>query len=202
MIKTLIHRLKDQLTQSGNPVWVYLNYDEKFIPDDLTHSLKLYGLEQLEDLYMMYEQIPGMDSNLIYLPKIGYKVCYFGSPIFYKDAIKLHGTLCMREENIYKYRFLPIFLSLVLGLSAPILIDLAPKSKTFGMVYYDSPATGITPPITIYDSLEKLFETIVTCYDQNVYTVTEQFILNCDEEKEIEIAATLNPKAAFWRKRV
>jgi hypothetical protein len=81
------------------------------------------------------------------------------------------------------------------------LIDCAHRGRTAGMIFFHSAgAVDFDTMISKYDSLETLFNTIVTCFQQGAYfynNVNRTFGFNPDLERHI--TRQLNPRSKYWK---
>lgn len=199
MIKALLEELEKCLIKAGNPIINYLDSGKPLDPAYFDLVLNLFKLEIPDELRTLYNWKTGIKQNRAESPEFNHKLFYFGSLVESSYAIELLQILCMRNSRVPEYRFLPLFVRPVLGMSAPILLNLSKHSPTCGMLLYESPGTGIPDPVTIYDSLKSMLETIITCYRQGIYTLSDQGILQSNKEEEVKTSSLLNPSSYFWK---
>jgi hypothetical protein len=81
------------------------------------------------------------------------------------------------------------------------LIDLNSDSRNFGKILFHSiGAVDFDTIITIYDSLEALFETILECFNQSAYHYDPEVkTLEFEPILERNIAKKHNPKSEYWK---
>ena len=82
------------------------------------------------------------------------------------------------------------------------LIDGNQGSRTAGMIFFHSAGSvDFDTVISKFDSLETLFNTIVTCFQQGAYfydNINKMVGFNPDLERHI--SRQLNPRSAYWKK--
>jgi hypothetical protein len=52
---------------------------------------------------------------------------------------------------------------------------------------------------TIYDSLNSMLETLITCYKKNVFYISENGLLEMNFEKTWSISKKFNPNSKYWQ---
>ena len=110
-------------------------------------------------------------------------------------AISLY-LLEVKVQNKFKKYFLPIFTN---GGGDYILMNFDSKSKSYGQLFLYSPSLLMTEdPMSIYDSLETLFETILFIYKENGYVFKSE-VLEVNYEIENKISRQLNIRSEFWK---
>jgi hypothetical protein len=110
-------------------------------------------------------------------------------------AISMYA-LEVRVEKKFKKTFLPMFTS---GGGDYILMNFDVKSKSYGQLFLYSTSILMTEtPMPIYDSLESLFETVLSVYKGKGYYFTED-VFKVDYDIEKKISKQLNPKSDFWK---
>jgi len=81
------------------------------------------------------------------------------------------------------------------------LIDIDKNRETYGMIFlYSVGAVDFEVIISMYDSLESLFETIIRCFQQGAYFynhITKTLGFNPDLERAI--VRKYNPRADYWK---
>jgi len=97
----------------------------------------------------------------------------------------------------WDYLKFPIFESLGGEL---FLVDIDKSSSTVGRIYfYSVRAVDFDTVISVYDSLEALFLTIIDCFRQRAYFYNvESGNLEFNDELVIKISRKYNPNSRFW----
>ncbi len=67
------------------------------------------------------------------------------------------------------------------------------------ILYCGSWLPEIAPYTQIYDSLQSMLDTVVTCYKKNAYLFDDNNCLQINYELSHEISASLNPNSEYWR---
>ena len=152
--------------------------------------MDLYLPKELVELYKWKNGIAGIYQECT----IG-EVSLFVHGILYplEYAISMYALEAKVEKYIQENYF-PVFTG---GGGDHILMDLN-KNKPSENLFIISPSLFISKPITIYDSLERLFETVLVTYENNGYYFSGNS-LEIDFEIETQIATELNPKSKFWK---
>jgi len=195
----LLKELEQCLIEFNNPVLEYLDSGTPFDPNHFANMLDLLQLDACEDLNALYSWKPGLKRELVNDLNFNFRVFNRGTHIEYTEALHTYQILVLQEKEIFENRFFPFILMPGVGFEAPILIDLSKNSKTFGRIFYDSPATGITKPTSIFDSLSSMIETIIACYRTGIYSISKKGILNTDTEKILAVSSRINPNSDYWK---
>jgi len=195
----LLKELEKYLIEFNNPVVKYLDSGIPFDPDHFAEMLALLQLDVSEDLNALYSWKPGLKKEIVNDLDFNFRVFNRGTHIEYTEALHTYQILVLQEKEIFENRFFPFILIPGLGLGDPVLIDLSKKSKTFGQIFYDSPATGITEPTSIFDSLSSMIETIIECYRKGVYTLLKDGTLDFDSKKILAVSSRINPNSDYWK---
>jgi len=197
MIQNLLKELEKCLIQAKNPILKYLEEGTPFNPDHFAQMLELLQLDPSEDLNALYMWKPGLKKENLNIIGFDYMLFDTGSHIEYTEALRNYQLLVLQES--FENKFLPFIFMPRMLLEDPILIDLSKKSNTFGQIFFFSPGTLIMEPISIYDSLSSMLETIIECYRKRVYTLSEEGILQTDDDKEVEISSRINKNSDYWK---
>ena len=202
-VSDLLLELERCLLESKNPILDYLENNDAFGKNlfDKNHFLMVIeniGLEATSELIELYEWKSGVNGQNLLSLNFDYRMCDMGSFIDWSSATSLY-LLDKSTNKFFTKRFLPVIYNGIM--EDPILIDLSKKSKTRGQLFYFSPnVTLSSKPVSIYDSLQTWIETMIESYDNNIYVVNEQGILEVtDKNKKLEITRRLNPNSQFWK---
>jgi cell wall assembly regulator SMI1 len=75
-------------------------------------------------------------------------------------------------------------------------VDLNEGHEYYGMIYWTN--TFGDPPAYTYASLTAMLQTILACYEQGIISLDANGYLDCDYDKEREVAKKLNPDISYW----
>jgi len=165
--------------------------EEKEIAEYL-HNLKFSARKDFVDLYKWKNGV----SNLFQGGNIGQLELFANGIMLPLEYAISTYTLEVKVQKKFNSYFFPIFTS---GGGDYILINFNTKSKLFGQLFLYSPSLLMTnAPMSIYDSLEVLFETILSIYKEKGYSFKNN-VLEVDYEIESLISRRLNPKSDFWK---
>ena len=199
MIQQQLTELEQCLKEAHNPILSYLDSGTPFNQAHFGQMLELFNLTPNKEIIELYQWKPGLKKEHIYNPDFQYAIFNRGSHIEYTEMLNFYQRLVLGQKEVFENRFFPIILMPGLDYGSPILIDLAKRSKTYGQVFYYSPATMILDPTPIYDSIGSMVETIIVCYQQECFTFSkEYFLLDWDSDKTFEISKKLNKKSNYW----
>lgn len=178
---------------------------EKLLSDKKANVLKSLqkGLKEKEILFAikstsipnnvksMYESRNGIpDSSDLPIEELEY----------FPDGIMLSLDSAIENFNItrngVKKSLFPLFTD---GGGSLFLIETDSKDENYLMILYYSPSLLLSEnPVTIYDSLEKLFETIVKCLVSGAYFINENGTFEVDYDLKYEISEEMNPNSKYW----
>lgn len=133
-----------------------------------------------------------------YLKKNGdiMELCSFGSFFAIRDLLSYY-LLIHSTKPLYNKKYFPFFFS---NMGDHILIDLYVKSKTFGKIFIFAPSLTLSAePMSIFDSLKKMIQTVVSSYKNGFYILKEDGTLEIDFKNEGKVAKELNPGSDFWK---
>ena len=103
-------------------------------------------------------------------------------------------------NGFWEKKYFPLFES---GIGDYYLMDLDPDSSNYKMIMFYSPATPyFQGVISFSDSLQKLIETIVECYERNIYFFEEfegDKVFVTIPGTSFELWKKNNPKSEYWR---
>lgn len=189
-----LKRLDSILVNKKNPVITNLLFPEKEEDiKDLINACKLSINKEFLDFFMWKD---GIDSSLLFSEK-GYEfeLSSFGN-FFEIRGLLSHYTLEFRTGMVYDKKYLAIFFS---ATGDRILIDLCEKSSSFGKLFIFAPSVTLSDkPMQIFESISSMIETIIECYENMAYIISEGK-LTVNYELESKIAKRINPNAEFWQ---
>jgi len=197
MTHDLLKELEQCLTKVNSPILKHLDSGTPFDPNHFANMLDLLQLEVSEDLNTLYMWKPGVKKELINAVDFNIRLFEQGSHIEYTEALQEYQVLVLAE--LFENRYLPFIMMPGLGSEDPTLIDLSKSSKTFGQIFFFSSAMLVTKPTSIYDSLNSMIETILTCHREGVYIFSEEGFLLTDSKKEAKISSRINKRSVFWK---
>lgn len=123
-----------------------------------------------------------------------YDICSFGKILPFGNAISIY--MANKAEPFWPKTLFPI---LTTNAGEFLLFDFNKKSKTYGMILIYSAELLITKAESIYDSLKHLFETVIACYENEIYKFNStNNILEIDFELESKLSGEKNIKSKYW----
>jgi len=154
--------------------------------------MDLYLPKELVELYKWKNGIAGIYQECT----IG-EVSLFVHGILYplQYAISMYALEAKVEKYIQENYF-PVFTG---GGGDHILMDLNKEGRSDNLFFYSTSILLSDKPMTIYDSLETLFATVLETYKQNGYYF-DNGVLEVDFEIQQKMSRELNPKSDFWKK--
>jgi hypothetical protein len=148
------------------------------------------------DIIQMYEWKNGVED--LFEKKTG-EIELFTSGIMMplELAVSMYA-LEVRVQKSFKKNFFPLFTS---GGGDYILMHLDEKKRTYGQLFLYSPSILLSgKPVSIYDSLNSLFQTTLEVYKKRGYYFNEvDKTLGIVYEIEKKVAIEMNPKSELWR---
>jgi hypothetical protein len=193
-IKSYLDELTQILTSKQMPVLQLLRPGiQKTEMSKYTHSLPVELPEEIYELYLWREGTRIEENTTT----IG-EACLFPG-----------GMFCSIERSVEAYKYFSgkdgywkedMFMLFESGGGEMYLIDCNKNSSTFGMIFEHSiGAIDYDVIIPIYDSLESLLKTIITCYQKDIYFYDQAFrMLRAEPSGYITEGKSLNPKSDFW----
>ena len=171
--------------------------NDGFDRDKTAHVLTNLGMCPLQMILDFYDWVTGADDNILFNINNQVKLSTIGNPAKVSITTSLY-MLDVTTDNFFAHRkMLPFIYNGIM--EDPILIDLSPKSKSIGALYYYSPQVTLSvDPIMIYDSLELWIDTMLLCYSNGIYSIKPNGMLVADVDKEIKITRKLNPHSIYW----
>ena len=190
MLTSLLRQLESFLIENDYPIIKKLNTG--IAEEEINGPLKEFNLgipRNLIELYTWRNGVPGL-----YEGATTEELELFSTGIMFpfEQAVETYIREAL-EEKYFKNNYFPIFTN---G-EDYLLADLEKKRPSEGLFIY-SPSLFISKPMTIYDSMEKLFETVLLTYQNQGYYFSGNN-LETDYEIETAIATELNPKSKFWK---
>ncbi|MBG8556147.1 hypothetical protein [Hymenobacter guriensis] len=185
--RNVLVRFLEELKRNKSPVISFLNdgiAEQEALA--LFSRINISPPKCLLDLYTW--------KNGLYSENINANYLLFGARgIFSPLEISTHLYVLDIEEEIYPKYLFPLFFD------STYLINIDPLSKSFNMIYYYSPSLGMSHPITIYDSLSKMFHTYIECFQKKAFFYDEnKYFTEIIDDVEI-ISKSLNPKSEYWK---
>jgi len=121
----------------------------------------------------------------------------------FPDGIMLRLDRCVTVYDLYTQKnkswrktLFPFFTN---GGGDFYLIDFDARSEFSGMIFYYSPSLLLTQePLTIFDSLENMFETVLECFTRNAFYLEPEKDWEIDYDLQVQIATKINPRSKFW----
>ena len=149
-----------------------------------------------DDIMQLYEWKNGV--NDLFKKKTGEIELFTSGIMMPLELASSMYTLEVKIQKAFKKEFFPLFTS---GGGDYIMIHLDENKKTYGQLFLYSPSILLSnKPVSIYDSLTDLFQTVFETYQKRGYYFNESDkTLEVDYVIEKEIAIKMNPKSEFWR---
>ena len=197
-LKEKLNLLEGELTRIESPILRLLrNSNDGFDRDQTAHVLTNLGMCPLQMLLDFYDWATGADENILFNINNQVKLSTIGNPAKVSITTSLYMLDATTDDFFAHRKMLPFIYDGIM--EDPILIDLSPKSKTIGALYYYGPQVTLSvDPIMIYDSLELWIDTMLLCYSNGIYSIKPNGMLVADVDKEIKITRKLNPHSIYW----
>jgi hypothetical protein len=110
-----------------------------------------------------------------------------------EQALDVYKIYAIQQQN-WSVGLFPIFTN---GGGDYFLFD--SKNKTEGSILLYAPSLLLSVvPQTIYDSLEKLFKTVLICFEKGAYKVSVDGTMEVDYDLRNQISKECNPKSEYW----
>lgn len=197
-LKEKLNLLEGELTRIESPILRLLrDSNDGFDRDQTAHVLTNLGMYPLQMLLDFYDWTTGADENILFNINNQVKLSTIGNPAKVSITTSLYMLDATTDDFFAHRKMLPFIYNGIM--EDPILIDLSPKSKTIGALYYYGPQVTLSvDPIMIYDSLELWIDTMLLCYSNGIYKIKPNGMLVADVDKEIKITRELNPHSIYW----
>jgi hypothetical protein len=158
--------------------------------------LNKYDLKFFDEIYELYKWKNGIDIEKSESEQLG-ELYLFNLGIFDSFDIALNTYNYYTENQYWEKGFFPLFSS---GGGDFFLIDTVEPSSTYKKLYYYSPGDpDFNKMITIFDSLENLFTSILKCFSKGVYKYDSNNNLYINYRKETDIYSNCNPESDYWK---
>ena len=193
MLTPILKELEDFMTDHGYPIIKKFNIgkaQEETI--ELFKNMDLYLPNDVIELYKWKNGISGIYEEGTTISELSLFADGIMFPLEY--AVSTYALEAKVEKYIQE-NFFPIFTG---GGGDYILMDLSKKNRSENLFLYSPSILLLDKPMTIYDSLEALFKTVLTTYQTTGYYFDGNS-LEVDFEIRDKIAAELNPKSDFWK---
>lgn len=190
------------VTETLNEINKYLVQSEAYVldfllpgisKDEINTQLENIKIKLPDDVYQLYQWRNGIAN--IYDHNFNHET-FFNFGIFYslQSAIELYKTDSLANKY-WDEIFFPLFTN---GGGDFLLVNVDEQSKEYGFVYLYSPMINLsTDPISIYDSVSTMLDTILLSYQKRAYFYVDRE-LEDNSKLESEIAKSLNPQSLFW----
>lgn len=187
----ILKRLEDILQKKNSLFYQWAN--PGLTEPEIRQYLSSVGLEPNKELIALYQWHNGCDNGF---------VDFFGfTGMFLSMKTSIDARLAEGIEEWLvegtvsgKYLF-------HLGWDDSIFIYLNQGSEHYGKLYIESPGSLIIDPISIFDSLESLFISVVECFDKGVYFIDEEGKIDYENiDMKYEIFENNNPRSDYWKR--
>ncbi len=148
-----------------------------------------------DELYSLYQWRNGInifDDSGIYF--VFFPLAAFVPLDILTDAYNYYAI----ANDYWEKNLFPVFANLAGDF---YLLDIDPQSATFKKIFKFSPSNAsFLGAITVFDSLQKLLETVIVCYKTEIYKYDlQQNFLVVDPIKEYEVAKDINRDSEYWK---
>ncbi|WPV65824.1 SMI1/KNR4 family protein [Chitinophaga sp. LS1] len=100
-------------------------------------------------------------------------------------------------NDMWKEKLFPIFTS---GGGDFLLFDANEQNQTVGQILTYSPSVTLSEePVSIYDDMNTMFETVIECYRQGAYRFDESGFIEVDYQIEQQLSQSKNPNSEYWK---
>jgi hypothetical protein len=169
---------------------------EKLVPPTNEYEGALLGenlkfQDEYKILYNWHNGVYGItEENITNLSFFSFGI-FLPFEIALWTYVNVTTSVCELSENLF-----PVFSSTV---GDDYLIDINIHSRTYGNIFFYSPSLLIIEPITIFESLETLFESLLEGYSTGCYEYNIESGLAIESKIERAIFKKNNPVAEYWK---
>jgi hypothetical protein len=192
-LKESLNSFNNLLASINHPSNMMFNegVDKQYI--DVLFISQNIDLKRNEDLYTLYSWRNGIKMS---------EDASIGEMTLFSDGIFISIEEALTSYRHYVFdtgrwdkKLFPLFTS---GGGDFLLIDMEPTSSTYNMIHFYSPTILLSvETVTIYDSLDNLFVSVLACYKEGVYYIDNNLFESNGEDGDIFLK--LNPLSEYWR---
>ena len=179
-------------TKLGLPAPAYYNEGQK--RDCLSFHAMFYGLSVSSTLHDLYAWKNGMNDT--------------GSPmsnLWITPGFYLLSVEASERENLYARKAMEDWKEewysvLTNGGGCRYFVDRGKVVENEAPVFLYDPYRD---PVfeQVYDGIERMLFTFVTCYEEGVYYVSGSGDLKTHFEREVKVSEAINPQSQYWRRK-
>lgn len=174
---------------------IILNRLQKGTEENKAQELLIKSNIVSDKLLILYNWKNGVSDDLMTMPIEEIELFPEGIMLSLQEALSRY-SLYVEVERIWGEKLFPIFTN---GGGDYLLLDTNQESTQYGMILQYAPALLLTEePESIYDSLETMFETILSCVKEGAYRYSLNDAIDVDYDLKYKISANYNPKSKYW----
>ena len=149
------------------------------------------------DVYLANFSIEDEDLRLLYQWKAGTRMPMDGQMTDYGGLLTFDFLNKLLSRKFY---YDPLLLPLISENGEEMLLFNSKPGQHYGKIYlYSVPQLYIEHPVSYFDSLQSMIQTITAAYEQGAYIFdSRENWLDTDYDKFHKIAITLNKSSVFW----
>ncbi|QKG53005.1 hypothetical protein [Hymenobacter sp. BRD67] len=154
--------------------------------DEVTSIITSVGLNLSEELSTLYRWRNGINFKHLKTNKLIFGISGVFLPL--KDAVS--AWLNDSKKGYYTNELFPIFFDETHLINIEVI---------GGPIYIYSPPLDILDPISIYDSLDKMFITLTQAFEKGYFYYNNAGIFESKDNEYSTLAKTINPNSIFWQ---
>lgn len=192
--KEILEKFESMLKEFNYPILNYLQEGKRNSSYDdvaeLFKNLKFAVRNDIVEMYSWKNGVKGMYEN----PVHNLELFPNGIMLPFEYAVSSYA-LEVKSQKLFGKEYFPLFAS---GGGDYILMNMDDTKKSYGQLFLFSPSVLLTSkPVSIYDTLSTLFETLLEIYYQKGYYFNGNG-LEIDYDIEKEVSMRMNPNSKFW----
>lgn len=197
-LKHFLHDLDEVLYKKRIPIIKFFNNGV-----DRNNLVELFNkfaipFDPIEELFLFFEWHNGINMALLDTePDVDITLFTLGIPCSIEESFRAYLYYSV-ENSFWTTNLFPLFES---SGGDYFLIDFNKNSKGFKKIFFFSPSNPyFQGTISIYDSLLLLIESIIECYEKNIYKLDEAMEeLIIQPKLETEVFRKNNPLSEYWK---
>jgi hypothetical protein len=189
---SLINRL-DHCLREKCP-YIYSYYQDPLPDLEIDRYMQKMSIVS-EDYKKLYQWKNGLDFQVSETFPKEFWIHFYGNFLSLKDA--WIGWEENTDEEFWKRSQIEIMDNLI---GEKLFFESDPSSDQYSFIYRFSPSImPMSEPITIYDSLGSMLETIITIYENDGIKLGDDGLLETDFDLVSRISAAINVKSKDWK---
>ncbi len=158
--------------------------------EEIKKKLLIAGIPAIEELVNLYEWKNGVDDSI----ESFHEAELFPEGIMLSLESSLESYRIYTQKKIWNRELFPLFTN---GSGDFILMNI--MEGDYSLFMYAPSLLLSDTPFSIYDSLDKMFATLIACFEQGAYYVKEDKLMELDFDLKYTVSETLNPLSEFWK---